>query len=139
MSKGNGLLLLRGRMQSAPIMQGQTMQGLCGVCRTAVAGVTAALELWWSSVCSTTPSAGSIHSTSRWQQRFTKASLLSRGSIPRYHAVQQPPALRSPRSVTASPAEGRAACAPGCAGTQPNLTAVLLAVLALPGVAQVGR
>ena len=86
-----------------------------------------------------TPSAGSVHSTPRWHQRSTKASLLSRGSLPRYHAEHKPPALRSPRPPTASPAGGRPACAPGCALTQPGLSAVLLAVPALPGVPQAGR
>ena len=64
-----------------------------------------------------TPSACSVHSTPRWHQLSTKASLLSRGSLPRYHAEHKPPALRSRRPPTASPAGEQPVCAP--AGTAP--------------------
>ena len=75
-----------------------------------------------------TPSAGSVHSTPR------RKPLLSRGSLPKYHAEHKPPALRSPPYTEARIAGGWPACVPGCALTQPGLSAVLLAVPAPPGV-----
>ena len=77
-----------------------------------------------------TPSAGSVQSIPRWHQCSTEAFLLSRGSLPRYHSEHAPPALRS--SPPTSPAGGRPACVPGCALTQPGLTAVCWLSLRCP-------
>ena len=71
---------------------------VCGVCRTARGGRNSGSGTGAAVVqCVRGPpnlSAGSVYSTPRWHQRSTKAALLSRGSLPLYHA--ELPALREP-------------------------------------------
>ena len=85
---------------------------------------------------SPTPYAGSVQSTPRWHQRSTKASLLSRGSLTRYHSEHKPPALRSPLPTNSQPCWRAARM---CARVRADTARAHCCVPALPGVPQAGR